>query len=59
METDQSVEKKLWGTALIQPELTSGISRSDINIVSQDEIETLEVSSCGSQMKPGEEKREK
>lgn len=36
-------------------ELTRGISCSHINVVSQNEIETVEVASCCSQMKPGKQ----
>lgn len=41
----------------IQPKLTSGITCSDINTVSQDEIETVQVSSSCSQMKSAKQER--
>ena len=52
LEAHQSMSLQVQGTAFIQPELTSGISGSDINTVSQNEVETVEVSSCRRQMKP-------
>lgn len=42
-------------SAVIQPELTCGISRSDISTVSQQQIETVQMSSCGSQVKAGKQ----
>lgn len=41
------VRKRIW------LELTRSISGGDIDVVAQNEIETVEVSSCCSQMKPG------